>query len=111
MSKDPTGALSYKIVEPIPTRVVDQSCGILNTSSNPHVALLWLEFLASREGQAIIDKHEPLRASLFTPSSATEQLTRGKQLSVVDWNHFTKYQEYNSKIFAALGFPNTKRGI
>jgi ABC-type Fe3+ transport system substrate-binding protein len=110
MAKDPTGTLSYKVVEPIPTRIVDQSCGILNTSSNPHVALLWLEFLASREAQEVIDKHEPLRASLFTPGSATEQLTRGKQLSIVDWNHFAKYQEYNSKIFAAWGFPNTKRG-
>jgi ABC-type Fe3+ transport system substrate-binding protein len=109
MTKDPTGSLSYKVIQPIPTRIVDQSCGILNTASNPHVALLWLEFLASREGQEIIDKHEPLRASLYTPGSATEQETRGKQLSVVDWGHFGKYQEYNAKIFAAWGFPRATK--
>jgi iron(III) transport system substrate-binding protein len=108
MSKDPTGTLSYKIVEPIPTRVVDQSCGILKTSDHPHAALLWIEFLSSREGQEIIDKHEPLRASLFTSGSATEQITRGKQLSIVGWDHIAKYQEYNAKIFAAWGFPNSR---
>jgi ABC-type Fe3+ transport system substrate-binding protein len=109
MNKDPTGTLNYKVIEPIPTRIVDQTCGILNTSDHPHVALLWLEFLASREGQEIIDKYEPLRASLFTPGAATEQETRGKKLSVVGWDHFTKYQEYNAKIFAAWGFPRAAK--
>jgi ABC-type Fe3+ transport system substrate-binding protein len=95
-------------LSPFPTRVVDQCSGILKTSNNPHVALLWIEFLASREGQEIIDKYEPLRASLFTSGSATEQVTRGKQLSIVGWDHFAKYQEYNAKIFAAWGFPNAR---
>jgi len=32
-------------------------------------------------------------------------VTRGKKLSVVDWNHFGKYQDYEAKIFVAWGFP------
>ena len=109
MNKDPTGNLSYKLIEPIPTRIIEHASGILNTTVHPHAALLWMEFLASPEGQEIIDKYEPLRASVYTPGSVTEQVTRGKQLSVVDWNHFTKFQEYNEKIFAAYGFPKADK--
>jgi iron(III) transport system substrate-binding protein len=109
MSKDPTGILSYKIIEPIPTRIVEHADAILNTAEHPHAALLWLEFLASPEGQEIIDKYEPLRASVFTPGSVVEQMTQGKKLSVVDWNHFAKFQGYLEKIFAAYGFPKADK--
>ena len=66
---------------------------------------MWFEFLASPEGQEIIDKYDPLKASVYSPGSVHEQLTRGKQLSVVDWDHFNKMQEYQDKIIAAFGFP------
>jgi hypothetical protein len=103
--KDPTANLSYKIVEPVPTDTVDDPSGTLIGAEHPHAALLWLEFLVSSAGQEIIDRYEPLRASIFTPGSVTEQLTRGRQLSVVDWDHFAKYQNYVAKVFAAFGFP------
>ena len=109
MSKDRTGNLSYKIIEPVPTRVVDHLDGVLNTANSPHAALLWLEFLASSEGQQIIDKYFPLRASLYTPGSAAEQELRGKELSVVDWNHFSKFEQYVAKIVEAYGFPKSEK--
>jgi len=105
VSRDPTGSLNYKIVEPVPTRAVEHAIAILDTTDHPHAALLWLEFLASPEAQEIIDKHEPFRASVFSPGSAQAQVTRGKDLSVVDWDHFTKFQEYTEKVFEAWGFP------
>ncbi|MBI2985942.1 MAG: ABC transporter substrate-binding protein [Deltaproteobacteria bacterium] len=105
MGKDPTGTLSYKVIEPIPTRILNHPSGIINTVAHPHAALLWLEFLASPEGQEIIDKYAPFAASLFTPGSVAEQMTRGKKLSVVDWDHFTKFQGYTENIVAAYGFP------
>ncbi|MBI2988198.1 MAG: substrate-binding domain-containing protein [Deltaproteobacteria bacterium] len=109
MSKDPTGSLSYKISEPVPTRTIDQSSAILNTAPHPHAGLLWLEFLASPEGQEIIDKYEPFGASVYTPGSVVAQEVRGKELSVVDWNHATKFREYTKKIFAAYGFPKADK--
>ena len=109
MNKDQTGNLGYKVIEPVPTRIVDHSSGILNTSPHPNSALLWLEFLASPEAQEIIDKYEPLRASMYSVGSATEQLTRGKKLSVVDWANFTKFQQYQEKIVAAFGFPRADK--
>lgn len=109
MGKDPTGTLGYKIIEPVPTMSVWHVDAILKTADHPNVALLWLEFLASPEGQAIIDKHEPLRASVFTAGSATEQATRGKKLSMIDWDHFTRFQQYIEKVFAAYGFPKAEK--
>lgn len=109
MRKDPTGNLRYKVVEPVPARIIDDISGVLSTAEHPHSALLWLEFLASPEGQEIIDKYEPLRATVFTAGSAAAQVTRGKELSVVDWDHFTKFQDYVEKIFAAYGFPKADK--
>jgi iron(III) transport system substrate-binding protein len=109
MRKDPVGNLKYKVVEPVPARIIDDISGVLAKSQHPHAALLWLEFLASPEGQEIIDKYEPLRASIFTPGSGAAQVTRGKELSVVDWGHFTKFQDYVEKIFAAYGFPKADK--
>ncbi|MBI2989473.1 MAG: extracellular solute-binding protein, partial [Deltaproteobacteria bacterium] len=108
MRKDPTGNLSYKIVEPVPVRIESPST-ILNTAGHPHAALLFLEFLASPEGQEIIDKYDPFRASVFTPGSVPEQMTRGKKLSLVDWDHVTNYPEYTEKLFAAYGFPKADK--
>ncbi len=109
LRKDPTGNLRYKLVEPVPARIIDDISGVLSTAEHPHSALLWLEFLASPEGQEIIDKYEPLRASVFTPGSAAAQVTRGKELSVVDWGHFAKFQDYVERIFAAYGFPKADK--
>ena len=107
--KDPTGSLSYKIIEPVPTTVVQYGMSILNAADHPHAALLWLEFLASPEGQEILDKYGYFSASVFTPGSVIEQMTRGKELSVVDWDHFTKLQEYSAKLVAAYGFPKADK--
>jgi iron(III) transport system substrate-binding protein len=107
-AKDPTGTLGLKIVEPVPVRLVSRADGILRDAEHPHAALLWLEFQASPEGQKIIDEFAPYQASVFTRGSVTEQEVRGKELSAVDWNHFTKTQEYQAKITEALGFPKAE---
>lgn len=109
MGKDPTGNLKYKIIEPAPVRNVNGAMATLKAADHPHAALLWLEFLASPEGQEIIDKYEPLKASVFTPNSGIAQATRGKKLSVVDWDHFVKVEEYVAQIIAAYGFPKADK--
>jgi iron(III) transport system substrate-binding protein len=109
MRRDPTMNLRYKVPEPAPLRALQDGTAILHTAEHPHTALLWLEFLASPEGQEIIDKYEPLKASVFTANSAISQEVRGKDLSVVDWHHFAKFQEYSEKIIGALGFPKADK--
>src|SRR5919106_174380 len=107
-SKDPTGILELKFIEPVPTRLSDATA-ILSTAQNPYAGLLWLEFLASPRGQKIADDYEPFGASVFIAGFAQEQATRGKKLSVVDWNHSAKMPDYQSKIVEAYGFPKADR--
>jgi ABC-type Fe3+ transport system substrate-binding protein len=102
--KDPAKNLSYKIIEPVPTRLGNAD-GVLATAGNPYAALLWLEFQATPEGQKISDEHEPFGASIFTQGSVLETLIRGKKLSLVAWDHATKMQEYQQKVVQAYGFP------
>ena len=102
--KDRTGVIGYKIPEPIPLRLHEAN-GVLANASNPYAGLLWLEFQASPEGQKILDDHWPVGASVFAPGSAQEVLTRGKKLSIIDWNHYTRLDDYLQKIVEAMGFP------
>ena len=107
-AKDAAGSLDFKIPEPVPTRLSDAT-GVFATAANPYAALLWLEFLASPKGQKIADETEPFGASVFVAGFTQEQATRGKKLSVVDWNHFSKMQEYQAKVVEAYGFPKAER--
>ena len=107
-TKDPAGVLDFKIVEPVPTRLSD-AAAVLTAAANPYAGLLWLEFLGSPKGQKIAEDMEPFAASIFIPGFAQEQVTRGKKLSVVDWNHFAKMPEYQTKVVEAYGFPKAER--
>ncbi|MGH7844769.1 MAG: ABC transporter substrate-binding protein [Candidatus Binatia bacterium] len=108
LKKDPAGGLAYKILQPVPTRLSDATA-ILATAAHPYAALLWLDFLSSPEGQKIIDENEPYGASVFTSGSTQEKVTRGKKLSVVNWEHFPKMPEYQAKVVEAYGFPKAEK--
>jgi hypothetical protein len=63
-----------------------------------------LEFQASPEGQKILDDVD-LAASIFSPGSVHEQITKGKQVSVLAWEHYPKMGKYEDEIVKAFGFP------
>jgi iron(III) transport system substrate-binding protein len=105
--KDPRGVLGFKIAEPVPTRLTETE-GVLSTAGNPYAGLLWLEFVCSPEGQKLLDEID-LAASLYTPGSIHEQITRGKTISVMAWEHYTKMGHYEEQIVKALGFPTAAR--
>jgi ABC-type Fe3+ transport system substrate-binding protein len=102
--KDPLGVIGYKLPEPIPVRLHEAN-GILASAAYPYAGLLWIEFQASSEGQKIMDEQWPYGASLFAPGSVQEDITRGKKLSIIDWNHYTKLDDYLGKAVEAMGFP------
>jgi ABC-type Fe3+ transport system substrate-binding protein len=107
MKKDPTGSLAFKVVEPVPVRIKETQ-GVLKAASHPHAGLLWLEFQASPEGQAIIDEQEPISASFYTPGAALERLLRGKKLSQVNWAQQHLKQPWMAKIIEAFNFPKAE---
>ena len=103
-SKDKIDTLGYKLLEPVPARL-NESWSVLNAAEHPYAGLLLLEFVASPEGQKILDDHGPYEGSLFVRGTVQEQAVRGKKLSLVDWNHYTNTQEYLTKVVEAYGFP------
>jgi len=106
--KDINNVLALKVIEPVPVRL-NEAQSVLSSAENPHAALLWLEFLASPEGQKILDENGPYEGSAFVQGTVQEQAVSGKKLSVVDWNHFTKIQDYEKKIVEAYGFPRAEQ--
>jgi iron(III) transport system substrate-binding protein len=106
--RDPKKALGIKVVEPVPTRL-HEGYGVLKSAKHPYAGLLWLEFEASPEGQKIMDKYWPFGASVLSPGSAQEEITKGKKLSLVDWNNYKKLDDYMEKIVAAYGFPQAQK--
>jgi hypothetical protein len=104
--KDARKVLEYKLVEPIPARLTEAQA-VLGTAAHPHAALLWLEFEAGPEGQKILDQTD-LAASILSPGSIHEQLTRGKKVSIVAWDHFEKTGDYSKRIIEAMGFPRVE---
>jgi ABC-type Fe3+ transport system substrate-binding protein len=107
MRKDPTGCLQLRIIEPIPIRV-DGPHTVLATAANPHAALLWLEFMAGPQGQAIIDEYEPVSASVFSPGSALEKIVRGKKVWIRDLQAIDKTSKWMAMAIEAFGFPRGK---
>lgn len=105
--KDFKGVLGLKVVEPVPVRL-SETQAVLAAGENPHAGLLWLEFQASPEGQKILDDVD-LAASIYTPGSAHEELTRRKKLSILAWEHYLKMARYEEEIVKALGFPRVDK--
>lgn len=103
-SKDRTGILQYLIPEPVPLTLSELEA-ILATSQHPHAALLWLEWLASPEGQKLLDQHEPFASSVYVKGGAVEQELRGKKLSSMSWGQQQIAPEWEAKIVEAFGFP------
>ena len=105
-TRDPRAVLEIKVVEPVPARFSEVQA-VLNAAANPHAALLWLEFQSSAEGQKILDEVD-LAATIYTPGSVHEKLTRGKKVSVLAWEHFPKMGKYEEEIVKAYGFPRAE---
>ncbi|HEY3168673.1 MAG TPA: extracellular solute-binding protein [Candidatus Binatia bacterium] len=105
MSKDVTGALRYKIVEPIPIRIGDHEA-VFEKADSPYAALLWLEFVSGPEAQKLIEAG--FKGSVFSPGTTAFQVARAKKISLVDWRHYTKMQEYLRLVIEAYGFPQAE---
>jgi len=106
-SKDASRALQYVIFEPVPVRLSGLQ-GIQATSQSQNAALLWLEWMASLEAQKMADDHEPLGSSVYVRGRAIEEHLRGKQVSVVSWDHQQRIAEWEAKVLEAYGFPKAE---
>jgi ABC-type Fe3+ transport system substrate-binding protein len=107
-NKDKLDILGHKLVEPVIIRL-NESEGILAATERPYAALLWLEFVASTDGQKVLDEGGPYEASVFIPGTVQEKAVRGKKQSLVDWRHYPKMPEYIKRVVEAYGFPRAEK--
>jgi ABC-type Fe3+ transport system substrate-binding protein len=107
-NKDKTDVLGYKLVEPVIVRL-NESEGILASAEHPYAALLWLEFVASVDGQKVLEEGGPYEGSVFIQGTVQEKAVRGKKQSLVDWSHYTKIPEYIKRVVEAYGFPRAEK--
>jgi len=105
MDKDRGGALAYKVVEPVPIRIADCEA-VFDKAASPYAGLLWLEFIAGPETQNILNRD--FKGSVFVPGTTPYQLTQGKKVSLVAWEHAPKLEELQKKVFEAYGFPKAQ---
>jgi ABC-type Fe3+ transport system substrate-binding protein len=81
LKKDPALPVKMVIPDPFPITFHDPQA-IYAGAKNPYAALLWLEFLASREAQAIIDSNEPGRGSFLVEGNLVHKLAKSANVSV-----------------------------
>ena len=105
MAKDRGGALAFKVVEPIPIRIADHEA-VFGKAASPYAGLLWLEFVAGPETQQIINRDD--KGSVFFPGTTPHQLTQGRKVTLVAWEHAPKLEELQKKVFEAYGFPKAQ---
>jgi iron(III) transport system substrate-binding protein len=100
--------LEVLVLEPVPVRLTETH-SIIKGTRRPNAALLFLEYVASEEGQKTLWEVEPFKSSIYGPGSKTEELVRGKKISVGDWDFSAKQPVYMQKIAAAYGFPREEK--
>jgi ABC-type Fe3+ transport system substrate-binding protein len=105
--KDIQDILAEKILEPIPVRLTEAE-GVSATAQNPYAGLLWLEFQASPEAQAILDKVDRAASHLIT-GTFHEKAIRGKKVSLLSWEHYQHMGKYEEEVVKAFGFPRADK--
>jgi ABC-type Fe3+ transport system substrate-binding protein len=81
MRKDTTAPIKMVIPNPFPISYHEPEAVYMN-SKNPHAALLWIEFLASKEGQDAAESIEPGRGSFFVEGTLAHKLAKGANVSL-----------------------------
>ncbi len=103
IAKDPTGALQFKMVEPVPVRLTQLEL-VLASAQHPYAALLYIEHEASPEGQDVIDKQDFV-GSIFYSGSNMAKTLQGKKLCVNGFADFHNSNGWMAMAVEAFGFP------
>ncbi len=105
--KDPTNSMVCKILEPAPVYLRENQF-ILKTALHPYAALLFIEHMASPEGQKVIDEYEPIKSSVYADGEVA-RLTNGKKVSVNDHRTFQNTPKWMKMVVEAYGFPRAEK--
>ena len=104
--------VGMKIIEPTPLRST-RGTGITEWSEHPHVALLWLEFVASDAVQKALNETDPPVSSYYSTwedPSSLKSFIGDREVAPVGFEDFPKLAEWLEKIQEAWGFPTAESG-
>jgi ABC-type Fe3+ transport system substrate-binding protein len=105
--KDPTKSIACKIVEPAPVYLRENQF-VLKTAPHPHAALLFIEHMASPEGQKVIDEYEPIKSSIYADGEVA-RVAKGKKVVVNDFRTFQNTPKWMKAVVEAYGFPRAEK--
>ena len=105
--KDPTQSMMCKVLEPTPA-LLRENQFVLKSAPHPHAALLFIEHMASREGQKVIDDFEPIKSSIYADGEVSK-LTKGKKLAVNDYRTFQNTPKWMKMVVDAYGLPRAEK--
>jgi ABC-type Fe3+ transport system substrate-binding protein len=97
--------LAVGLIDPVPVRL-SNALGVMNDkiAKNPYAALLLIEFMASAEGQALLDE-DPLKSSIYSPDSKVAAAAKGHKTSGAGLDNYVKMEDWMDQIANTLGFP------
>ena len=81
LAKNKNAPLKKVVPDPLPMAFHEPEA-VYARAQNRHTALLWIEFLASSEGQQILDAVDPGRASFLSDKTLANILAKGANVSV-----------------------------
>jgi spermidine/putrescine-binding protein len=79
--ENPSAPIKRLAPNPLPA-AFHEPTAVFARAPNRHAALLWIEFLASPEGQAVLDGVDPGRASFLVPKTLAHKLATGANVSI-----------------------------
>ncbi|HWP60715.1 MAG TPA: extracellular solute-binding protein [Candidatus Acidoferrales bacterium] len=81
LKHDPSAPIKMVIPDPFPMSSHEPEAVYAN-AKNPHAALLWIEFLASKEGQQLAEEIEPGRGSFLVEGTLANKLSKGANVAL-----------------------------
>ncbi|MBI2987309.1 MAG: ABC transporter substrate-binding protein [Deltaproteobacteria bacterium] len=105
LKKDPT--LPVKVVVPNPLGIgFLEPEAVYADAKRPHAGLLWIDFLASKRGQEVVDSVNPGRGSLLVEGTVAYKLSTGTTVSLCGPGCFDRADQLMQRIAVeAWGFP------
>jgi ABC-type Fe3+ transport system substrate-binding protein len=108
LKRDSALPIKMVIPDPFPITFHDPQA-IYAGAQNPHAALLWLEFLASREAQEIIDSNEPGRGSFLVEGNLVHKLAKNANVSICNVNCLLRGNKIAHRIAVEIwGLPESR---
>jgi iron(III) transport system substrate-binding protein len=102
---DPSTPIKMVVPNPFPMSFHEPEA-IYTGAKNPHAALLWIEYLASKEGQEVTESIEPGRGSFLVEGTMAYKMAKGVNVSLCGADCRDKEDKLMHRIATeAWGFP------